>query len=219
MQGWCRQNNARKIGEVYEDMQVVLVLGGARSGKSTFAERLAEQSGHRVAYIATAIAGDADMQERINRHRAARPSAWSTFEEPLLLADAVREAANVADVIILDCLTTWLSNWFFAREDGPYPESDEFMISAQHYDSVLGEIDALLQTAASLPIGEETNKTLLIVSNEVGLGIVPAYALGRVYRDVLGLVNQRIAAQAKRVYLMVAGLGVDIKRLHEDARL
>ncbi|WP_201361667.1 bifunctional adenosylcobinamide kinase/adenosylcobinamide-phosphate guanylyltransferase [Dictyobacter formicarum] len=193
--------------------RLVLLLGGARSGKSTFAERLATQSGRSVAFIATAMATDEDMRDRIARHQSARPDHWQTIEEPLHLADALRQAAAVADVVILDCLTVWLSNWLFSQGDAEQLERDT--ISAQHYAGALQEIDALLQGISEL----EPGKTLIVVTNEVGLGIVPAYALGRVYRDVLGLVNQRVAAAATRVYLMIAGLGVDIKRLHETATL
>jgi adenosylcobinamide kinase/adenosylcobinamide-phosphate guanylyltransferase len=191
--------------------QLVLVLGGARSGKSTFAEQLAAKSNRAVVYIATAQASDDDMRDRIARHRAARPSDWFTLEEPLHIADAIHRATECGDVIILDCATTWLSNWLFAREDGVH--LDEATITAQHYAGALAEIDALVQTLTTL----SAHKTIIVVSNEVGSGIVPAYALGRVYRDVLGLVNQRLARAAQRVYLMIAGLGVDIKRLHEEA--
>jgi adenosylcobinamide kinase/adenosylcobinamide-phosphate guanylyltransferase len=191
--------------------QLVLVLGGARSGKSTFAEQLAIKSNRAVVYIATAQASDDDMRDRIARHRAARPSDWFTLEEPLHIADAVCRATECGDVVILDCATTWLSNWLFAREDSVH--LDEATITAQHYAGALAEIDALVQTLATL----SAHKTIIVVSNEVGSGIVPAYALGRVYRDVLGLVNQRLARAAQRVYLMIAGLGVDIKRLHEEA--
>lgn len=193
--------------------RLVLILGGARSGKSTFAERLALNSDRSVAFIATALASDADMQNRIARHRAARPDSWHTIEEPLYLAKAVPQGAAHADVLLLDCMTTWLGNWLFSQEGAD--QLDDAAISALHYDSALREVDALLQAAASL----DASKTLIIVTNEVGLGIVPAYALGRIYRDVLGLVNQRIAAAASQVYLMVAGLGVDIKRLHEEAAI
>ncbi|GCE25043.1 adenosylcobinamide kinase/adenosylcobinamide phosphate guanyltransferase [Dictyobacter alpinus] len=196
-----------------ERPRLVLVLGGARSGKSTFAERLALQSGRQVAFIATATASDDDMRDRIARHQAARAATWQTIEEPLQLAAAVEQAARVADVLILDCMTVWLSNWLFSQEQAGQVEEDT--ISAQYYDGALRELDALLDVVSAL----EPGKTLIVVTNEVGLGIVPAYALGRVYRDVLGLVNQRIAAAASRVYLMVAGLGVDIKRLHENAEL
>jgi adenosylcobinamide kinase / adenosylcobinamide-phosphate guanylyltransferase len=193
--------------------RLVLVLGGARSGKSTFAEKLSINSQRRVAFIATAVAGDEDMRDRITRHRAMRPASWHTIEESLYLADAVRQAATYADVLLLDCMTTWLANWLFLQSGTD--QLDDAAISALHYNSALSEIDALLQAVSLLDAG----KTLIIVTNEVGLGIVPAYALGRVYRDILGLVNQRIAAVATRVYLMVAGLGVDIKRLHEEATL
>lgn len=196
-----------------ERPRLVLVLGGARSGKSTFAERLAIRSGRSVAYIATAMAIDEDMRDRIARHQAARPATWQTIEEPLQLAFAVERATKLADVLILDCMTVWLSNWLFSQSDSEHMEDDT--ISAQHYAAVLQEIDALLGRVAALDAG----KTLIVVTNEVGLGIVPAYALGRVYRDILGLINQRIAAASSRVYLMVAGLGVDIKRLHESAEL
>lgn len=192
---------------------LILVLGGARSGKSTFAERLALNSGRRVAFIATATASDEDMRNRISRHQAARPAHWSTIEEPLQLSNAVREASAVADVLILDCMTVWLSNWLFSQEADE--QMDTLSISSHHYDAVLQVIDDLLQVVTTLTAG----KTLIVVTNEVGLGIVPAYALGRVYRDLLGIVNQRLAAVAPRVYLMVAGLGVDIKRLHEVATL
>ncbi len=191
--------------------RLVLILGGARSGKSTFAEKLALNSGRSVAFIATAVASDDDMRNRIARHKATRPASWHTIEESLYLAKAVQQAATCADVLLLDCMTTWLANWLFAQEGA----LDDAAISALHYDSALREVDTLLRTAASL----DASKTLIIVTNEVGLGIVPAYALGRIYRDVLGLVNQRIATVATRVYLMMAGLGVDIKRLHEEAAL
>ena len=194
----------------------MLILGGARSGKSTFAERLAMQSGRRVAYIATATAGDEDMQDRIVRHRAARPADWLTVEEPLHLAHAIQQAATVADVLILDCLTLWLSNWLLAQGDhSSSTDDDEAIRSTDYYAGALRELDTVFQSVVT----QHKDKTLLIVSNEVGLGVVPPYALGRVYRDVLGVVNQRVATHAERVYFMIAGLGVDIKRLHEDAVL
>lgn len=192
---------------------LVLVLGGARSGKSTFAERLASESDRSVAYIATATASDNDMRDRIARHRAVRSPEWHTIEEPLHLAHAVVQAAEVADVVILDCATIWLSNWLFAQDDGR--EWDDTTVTARHYDSALAEIAAFIEAVTTLA----EHKTVIVVSNEVGLGIVPAYTLGRIYRDVLGLVNQRLARAAQRVYLMVAGLGVDIKRLHNEASL
>jgi len=191
--------------------QLVLVLGGARSGKSTFAQHLAQRSERSVAIIATATAGDEDMRQRIMRHRAARPSHWHTIEEPLKLAEALRQAADVADVIVLDCLTVWLSNWLFSQGDFDHAEAATAL--SHSTEGALDAIEELLTTLARL----NTSKTLIAVTNEVGQGIVPAYTIGRIYRDILGQVNQRLAAVATRVYLMVAGLGVDLKRLHEEA--
>ncbi len=203
------------VGAVWYDvsMRIILILGGARSGKSTFAERLAARSERSVAFIATATATDDDMRARIARHRADRPATWHTVEEALHLAAAVQRAAAVADVLLLDCITTWLANWLFAQDDPALAEAET--ISAAHEASVLAEVEMLLKTCSTLDAG----KTVVVVSNEVGLGIVPAYPLGRAYRDILGRVNQRLAVSAARVYLMVAGLAVDIKRLHEDASL
>jgi adenosylcobinamide kinase/adenosylcobinamide-phosphate guanylyltransferase len=236
--------------------QMVLILGGARSGKSTFAERLALQSGKSVAYIATATAGDEDMRERIKRHQAARPAHWCTIElqypqtdrrerENLMppaaplnsgnsnispptypvfasssfesgLTIALRQASVQADVILLDCITLWLANGLFMYEDKYGWEQDPPLHEINEYiDRAVATIEDVLRVVAAL----DHRKTLVVVSNEVGLGIVPAYALGRLYRDALGRVNQRLASTATRVYLMVAGLGVNIKRLHDEASL
>jgi adenosylcobinamide kinase/adenosylcobinamide-phosphate guanylyltransferase len=193
--------------------RLILILGGARSGKSTFAERLAASSGKRVAFIATATASDDEMRERIARHRASRPHDWHTLEEPLDLAGAVRAASQLADVLLLDCVTLWLANWLF--EQYGMNNEEEFTSSPLVEEGALKEVEALLDAWHCLA----SNKTLILVSNEVGLGIVPAYPLGRVYRDTLGYINQLLAGRADRVYLMVAGIAVDIKRLHEEASL
>jgi adenosylcobinamide kinase/adenosylcobinamide-phosphate guanylyltransferase len=216
--------------------RLVLILGGARSGKSTFAERLAAHSGRSVAFLATATASDEEMRERIARHRTSRPAHWLTIEvsdpaswmkasgeqswqseqvKPHDLASALRYASERADVLLLDCMTLWLGNRMGSMSGIETLDQETVAFQTAFTDAVNEDIDYLLDGIASLPEG----KTLLIVSNEVGLGIVPAYALGRVYRDVLGLVNQRLAQAANRVYLMIAGLAVDIKRLHEEARL
>jgi adenosylcobinamide kinase / adenosylcobinamide-phosphate guanylyltransferase len=192
--------------------RLILIVGGARSGKSTFAERLALKSGRSVAFIATATAGDEEMRERIARHRAARPAAWHTIEEPLDLTGAVLQASELADVLLLDCITLWLNN-LFTQTTGQYQSEERQDAASTLFDeAALQEIEKLLSAVRSFAPG----KTILIVTNEVGLGVVPAYALGRLYRDTLGLLNQRLAQAADRVYLMVAGLGVDLKRLHEE---
>ena len=199
--------------------RLIVILGGARSGKSAFAERLAANSGRSVAFIATATAGDDEMRERIARHRASRPKGWHTLEEALDLARAVHRAVELADVLLLDCVTLWLGN-VLLRESGRREKDEEaeveFHTTGGLFDEVaLKEIEALLSAVKLLG----PNKTLIVVTNEVGLGIVPAYPLGRLYRDTLGYVNQRLAQAADRVYLMVAGMAVDIKRLHEEASL
>ena len=199
--------------------RLIVILGGARSGKSAFAERLAASRGESVAFIATATAGDDEMRERIAHHRASRPKGWHTLEEPLDLARAVRQAAALADVLLLDCVTLWLGN-VLLQESGQQEKDDEgeveFHPTGKLFDeSASKEIEALLAAMKSLG----PNKILIVVTNEVGLGIVPAYPLGRLYRDTLGYVNQRLADAADRVYLMVAGLAVDIKRMHEEASL
>jgi adenosylcobinamide kinase / adenosylcobinamide-phosphate guanylyltransferase len=207
-------NNHITPSEQTVTTRLIVILGGARSGKSAFAERLAASSGRTVAFIATAIAGDDEMRERIARHRASRPQEWHTLEEPLDLAGAVRIASNLAEVLLLDCITLWLANWLF-QQYGTNAE-EEFASSALFDEGALKkEVGALLEAVSFLA----PNKTLIVVTNEVGLGIVPAYPLGRVYRDALGYVNQCLARAANRVYLMVAGIAVDIKRLHEEASL
>src|SRR6266851_4323448 len=201
--------------------RLVLIIGGARSGKSSFAEQLAASSGRPVAFIATATAGDDEMRERIARHRASRPRQWHTLEEPLDLSGAARRASELSDVLLLDCVTLWLGNVLSQaskqhEKDYKEEEVEELSLPGRLFDeSALKEIEALLTVVKELAQG----KTLIVVTNEVGLGIVPAYPLGRLYRDTLGYVNQQLARAADRVYLMVAGIAVDIKRLNEEASL
>jgi len=199
--------------------KLIVILGGARSGKSAFAERLAASRGQSVAFIATATASDDEMRERIASHRASRPKGWYTIEEPHDLAKAVRHAAELADVVLLDCMTLWLGNMLLQTswQDEKDDEGEvEFYTASGLFDErALEEIEALLDVVKSL----SPNKTLIVVTNEVGFGVVPAYFLGRLYRDTLGYVNQRLAQIAERVYFMVAGIAVDIKHLHEEDSL
>jgi len=219
-------DNQEKKSIVFSEQTIpprlILILGGARSGKSTFAERLATSGGRTagsVAFIATATADDDEMRARITRHRASRPREWHTIEEPLDLVGAVRQAYELADVLLLDCVTLWLGN-MLTRESGQR-ESDDKRKEEQHITSSLFDERPLKQIEELLTVVQSAgqNKTLIVVTNEVGLGVVPAYPLGRVYRDTLGYINQRLAQAADRVYLMVAGMAVDIKRLHEEASL
>lgn len=178
-----------------------LVIGGARSGKSTFAECLAQESGKRVVYVATAQAGDGEMGARIVRHRARRPGHWRTVEEPVLLADALRRACAPDSVVLVDCLTLWLTNLMLCGEV-PLPDSGELRLPAAFERERTAFLDLL---AAGLP-GE-----LVLVSNEVGMGIVPLGALSRRFADEAGRLNQAVAGRVERVVLVAAGLPLVLK--------
>jgi adenosylcobinamide kinase/adenosylcobinamide-phosphate guanylyltransferase len=173
---------------------LTLILGGARSGKSRLAERLAAKAG-RVVYVATAQAGhDLEMAARIERHRAGRPASWRTIEEPLALADAVQRAATDADAILVDCLTIWLSNLFYERRDATHQQVE---------DAVRGEIRRIAAT--------ERRCHVMLVSNELGCGTVPEPAVTRAFRDTQGFLNQWAAEAADEVILSVAGLPLYLK--------
>lgn len=180
--------------------QLTLILGGARSGKSTYAERLAAERGEQVLYVATAQAWDDEMTVRIANHRAQRPATWQTLEATHAVGQAIATALHTQppDVILLDCLTLLASNVIVAL-----PET---VTEAEATAALMAEVDALLATYA------QRDTAWIIVTNEVGLGIVPAYPLGRVYRDALGRANQRIAAAADEVLFMVAGLPMVVKK-------
>ncbi len=186
--------------------RLILLLGGARSGKSAYAGRLAAQFGDRVLYVATAQAGDGEMQARIAAHRRARPAVWRTIEAPTSVGEAVRAAlaSGAVDVVLLDCLTLLVSNVIL---QGVAEEDLDRVDGVAAQERVEVELDGLLDVfrAGDVP--------WIVVSNEVGWGLVPPYPLGRVYRDLLGWANQRLAAEADQVYLMVAGLPLDVKTL------
>jgi len=177
------------------DKGMILVLGGVRSGKSSFVEKIARESGKSVLFIATAAAGDAEMAERIHKHKASRPANWRTLEIPQELGRKIK--SPVADIIIIDCITLLVSNILASL---PENTPAEIIMSKIH-----GEIDELIAVQARL------GGQWLLVSNEVGLGVVPPYPLGRVYRDALGWANQTLAKSAKRVVFMVAGIPMVIK--------
>ena len=174
---------------------MIFVLGGARSGKSSFAEQLAREGG-RVLYVATAEALDDEMRSRIDAHRRQRPAEWDTLEEPIRLPSALGPALDGHDVCLLDCLTLWISNMLLAGEDNPNAEQE-----------------ILAAAAGLLEVYQESTATWIVVSNEVGLSVVPPSPLGRAFRDVQGRVNQMFAARADRAYLLVAGLAMDLKAL------
>ena len=181
-----------------------LILGGARSGKSTYAEMLASKLGQRVLYVATAQALDEEMRVRVAAHQSRRARDWITLEVPRNVGAAIRELPDVGatDVVLLDCLTLLVSNVLLSGvPDAPEPDVDRAWAGVQ------AEVESLLEVHQDLGVH------LIVVSNEVGLGIVPPYSLGRTYRDCLGRANQLLARVADQVILMVAGLPVDLHRL------
>jgi len=167
-----------------------LLLGGARSGKSRYAVQQAQVIGGSAAVVATARAVDGDMAARIARHQAERPARWTTLEEPHEVPAACRRAARSHDLVIVDCVTVWVSN-LMERGDDDTP--------------VLAAVDDLAKLL------RERLVSIILVSNEVGQGVHPSTALGRRFRDLLGVVNQRLAGAADRVTLMVAALPLIVK--------
>jgi adenosylcobinamide kinase/adenosylcobinamide-phosphate guanylyltransferase len=178
---------------------LTLVIGGARSGKSRFAQTLGCHS-RRPVYLATARAEDAEMAARIARHREARPGHWVTFEEPLAIARAVAATAHERDFILIDCLTVWLSNFCWEHRDETEGEIEA---------GALGEIARVAEASAVSEV--------VLVTNEVGCGLVPESPVGRLFRDLQGWVNQEAARAADRVYHVVAGIPVEIKSTGERA--
>ncbi|MDP3001158.1 MAG: bifunctional adenosylcobinamide kinase/adenosylcobinamide-phosphate guanylyltransferase [Bryobacterales bacterium] len=172
---------------------LTLIIGGARSGKSRFAQSLCPP-GARVAFVATARPDDDEMRARVERHRVGRPASWTTIEEPPSPADAILRAPSEADFILVDCLTVWLGNLCWEYRDRPATEIES---------AALAEIDRIAAAA--------TTRRVILVSNEVGAGIVPENPVGRLFRDLQGLVNQRAAVAADRVFHTVAGIPLRIK--------
>ncbi len=171
-----------------------LVIGGARSGKSRFAQSLCS-SAERVVYIATARPDDDEMADRIRRHRESRSPHWITVEEPLEIAKAVERHAGECDGLLLDCLTIWLSNLCWQhRAESP----------AEIEQNALAEVKRLANATARCHA--------VVVTNEVGSGLVPDAAICRMFRDVQGFVNQQVACSADWVYHVVAGIAVPIKQ-------
>jgi adenosylcobinamide kinase / adenosylcobinamide-phosphate guanylyltransferase len=184
---------------------LTLILGGARSGKSELAERLAAASNRPVLIVATMEPGDEETRARIAAHQAGRPATWRTVEEPLEVDDALRSHARNGDFAIIDCVTLWVSNLLLARL------SDIDDIVPDDARSILDEIAARAVKLAEWCVAFDGD--VAVVSNEVGAGVVPAYPLGRVFRDAMGTANRALAARADRVYYLVAGLALELKSL------
>ena len=178
-----------------------LIIGGARSGKSLLAEQRAAESGLRVVYVATAQALDGEMSQRIAHHRARRPAHWGLVEAPLELPAILRQHAAADVCLLVDCLTLWLSNLLFAGEAAAQAEAGLPVRCPRLH----GELDALIEALPQLP------GRIIIVSNEVGWGLVPMAAVSRLFTDEQGRLNQRVAALSERVTLVAAGLPMILK--------
>ena len=173
--------------------QFSLVLGGVRSGKSAFAEGLAGQAKGPVLYLASGLAADEEMEERIRRHRTSRPSEWITIEEPLNLAGPLK---GVTGSVLIDSLDVWLANMMMEHKDLSGGDIEKFVL--RHLDGLLKVVD-------------KASAAITLVSSEVGLGLVPVEPLGRRFQDLLGTINQHLAARADRVFMVVAGIPTQIK--------
>ena len=189
--------------------KLTLLLGGARSGKSSFAEKRAKElGGDNVLYVATSEVIDEEMRLRAEKHQAARPDAWATVEAPRKVAQAIRQGRNGQRVILLDCITVLVANLLIyaaGPEDDPFDDPSTDPFDKKIETEVLAEVEALADLI------HKSDLEALIVSNEVGMGVVPPYELGRAYRDVLGRANQALARHADEVYFFVAGLPMQIK--------
>jgi adenosylcobinamide kinase/adenosylcobinamide-phosphate guanylyltransferase len=180
-----------------KESKITLLLGGARSGKSSYAQGLAESSGKSVTFLATAQALDDEMSARIKKHKAERPANWQTLEIPQDIASHVGQIKS--DVVILDCMTLLATNLLmqFVKDD----LVDETLFA----EAIHKEVNHLLAAIRA------EKKDWIIISNEIGLGLVPPYQMGRVYRDLLGWANQRLAHEADQVVFMVAGIPMVVK--------
>jgi len=174
--------------------EYIFILGGARSGKSRFAQELAGRLSNKVLFIATGEPRDEEMRARIEEHRKARPKSWRTLEMPTNISRQLEVEIGDAEVVIIDCLTLLVSN--LIGEELDYLKAEK---------RVLAEINGLIKGIDKL------NASFIITSNEVGMGLVPETKLGRLYRDILGKANHLIAQRANEVYLMLAGIPVKIK--------
>ncbi len=190
--------------------RVVLVTGGAKSGKSLFAEKLAAGLSGAVVYVATAEVLDAEMEARVARHRAQRPASWTTVEAPRDPKFVLERVPSSAGVVLIDCLTIWASNRLLSLGE---PETAGWWEAVEELQRTLcDELHAVVETA------RVRSWHVVMVTNEVGYGVVPDTPLGRAFRDLQGVVNLHAARLADAVFLVVAGLGVEVKGLSVEPR-
>ncbi len=186
-----------------EEKQLIFVLGGARSGKSDFALKLAKEVGGPVLFVATAESKDAEMEQRIQEHRRQRPNDWRTLEAPLHVSKYIAEHEGDASVVIIDCLTVWAANVL-----------DSSSLKGLEEPDFGAAKDALADDLGGLHDWHRYSKaSLIVISNEVGMGLVPPYPSGRAFRDLLGWANQFVATRATSVYFLIAGIPIELKSL------
>lgn len=197
-----------------ETGNLVFITGGARSGKSSFALELANKVEGEKIYVATSEPLDSEMAERIRQHREERGSQWRTIEEPLEIAKVILQEGRGDAVILIDCLTLWVSNLIspadstlFHVEQGAGPGNDEQPVV---WEDAVGAADLLI-TALDTVKASSPRSSLFIVSNEVGMGIVPENPLARRFRDIAGMLNQRVASVADEVYTVISGMSLKLK--------
>ena len=183
----------------------ILILGGARSGKSHYAQEIALKLPQPVLFVATAEAGDEEMKRRIEKHQRARPATWRTLEATTHIGQQIKQRGGKSQTVIIDCITLLVSN--ILTQHGP--PAGELTDTSPIEQEMMAEINELTEYM------NQVEANFIIVSNEVGLGLVPANSMSRLYRDLLGKVNQMLAEQCHEVYLMVAGLPFLIKRAHD----
>jgi adenosylcobinamide kinase/adenosylcobinamide-phosphate guanylyltransferase len=170
---------------------LILVTGGTRSGKSSFAQNLAEAEKGRKAFIATAEPLDREMKKRISVHKKARPAAWDTVEEPIHLEKTLKKCGDAYDLLLIDCLTLWISNLLVNK--------------SMNEGAILKKISDLVASCREVPA------RVIMVTNELGMGIVPSNRLSRLYRDLVGKANQQFASEADAVYFLVSGIPMKLK--------
>ncbi|WP_434512108.1 bifunctional adenosylcobinamide kinase/adenosylcobinamide-phosphate guanylyltransferase [Desulfitobacterium sp. AusDCA] len=187
-----------------------LITGGARSGKSTFAEKYAAHFGLPVIYIATAQIFDDEMAQRVKKHRQQRPEHWQVIEEPYAIRHTLENIQNKKAVVLLDCITLWLSNLLLNALKPSTESSFSETLTSEAEDRILNEVQIVAQLA------KEITPPVIMVTNEVGQGIVPENPLARAYRDLAGKANQLLAHQADTLYWIVAGYPVEIKQSGQE---